>query len=153
MRSHCTPGHESKRPVIRRIMRVGFTGTRKGMTRVQRQTVKALLMSGRATEFHHGDCVGADAEAHDVARELRLWVVVHPPTNIEKRAFRQGDETQPPRTYLTRNMRIVDDTEKIIAAPDGPERTRSGTWYTIRYAKSQNKPVSVVYPSGSVMDV
>ena len=31
------------------------------------------------THLNHGDCVGADALAHDFAIELGLKVIVHPP--------------------------------------------------------------------------
>ena len=37
--------------------------------------------------------------------------------------------------YLERNKNIVNAVDFIIAAPDGPEKVRSGTWSTVRYAK------------------
>lgn len=50
-----------------------FSGTREGLTHTQRQALTAVMASYRAdgfTVFHHGDCVGADAEAHAIARRL-----------------------------------------------------------------------------------
>jgi hypothetical protein len=46
----------------------GFTGTRQGMTAEQKSVLRNLL-GGGAGEFHHGDCIGADSEGHDIADE------------------------------------------------------------------------------------
>ena len=45
-------------------MKIGFTGTQKGMT--HHQLIKLLdeLCSYSNIELHHGDCIGADAQAH-----------------------------------------------------------------------------------------
>lgn len=46
------------------MWQIGFTGTRHGMTPLQRAGVAAILQQvAGAGEFvaHHGDCVGADA--------------------------------------------------------------------------------------------
>jgi hypothetical protein len=38
----------------------------------------------------------------------------------------------------------------MIATPKGfTEEARGGTWFTIRYARSKNKPLIIVYPDGS----
>ena len=61
------------------VAAIGFTGTRYGMTVAQRRTLRSLLANGAGREFHHGDCVGADAEAHDIAVALGIEPVIHPP--------------------------------------------------------------------------
>lgn len=59
-------------------MKIGFTGTRQGMTPAQRLKATHWLAKLSATEFHHGDCMGADAEAHAIA--LSLKILHHYPT-------------------------------------------------------------------------
>jgi hypothetical protein len=45
----------------------------------------------------------------------------------------------------------VDACDILIATPDGPRRPHSGTWYTIDYAKQDNKvPVVVCLPDGTI---
>ncbi len=54
----------------------------------------------------------------------------------------------PAKEYLERDRDIVDATEALFATPDGPERAKSGTWYTVRYAVKTGKPVYICYPDG-----
>ena len=53
---------------------VGFTGTQIGMSPLQKKTftklIKFLLADNKITSFHHGDCVGADADAHNIVKQL-----------------------------------------------------------------------------------
>lgn len=94
--------------------------------------------------LHHGDCIGADAQAHDAARALGYHIVLHPPTNPSRRAYCSADEEAPPLEYLARNKRIVESSELLIAGPSGPERVRSGTWSTVRYARSLHLSVIIL---------
>ena len=131
-------------------MKIGFTGTREGMTKRQKKELERLLVEflrGGASEFHHGDCVGADEEAHTIASALGYKVVVHPPERAILRAFCAGDVILPKKGYLQRNKDIVDSTDVLIAAPkSGTEVLRSGTWSTIRYARRKGKQVIVLEP-------
>src|SRR5262245_38799399 len=64
------------------VPQIGFTGTRHGMTPSQRLAVTAVVHEvAHDSGFvaHHGDCVGADAEFHDLCRvEPLSTIVVHP---------------------------------------------------------------------------
>ena len=135
-------------------MKVGFTGTRKGVTQPQWEALEQVLLSlpNVADEFHHGDCVGADAEADEVAHDLGLYVVIHPPVDEALRAFcRYADETRPAKTHFARNRDIVNETEALVATPGTMEEEAfGGTWYTINYARKRGKPIVIVWPDGSV---
>lgn len=135
-------------------MKLGFTGTRDGLTCEQHAALLALLKGMPViTEFHYGCCVGADEEAFDITFELEPTpkTIGHPPTS-KKLMSRWKDHCTELRTaepYLIRNRRIVDETEKLIACPKGDEELRSGTWSTIRYARKCRKPVVIVWSDGS----
>ncbi len=121
-------------------MKIGFTGTQIGMSQRQKDRLRWVIAD--ASEFHHGDCIGADAEAHEIALGLGLKIVIHPPLLESKRAFCKGAfQVLDPKEYLDRNRDIVDCCQILIAAPRNmKEELRSGTWSTIRYAKKTKKP-------------
>jgi hypothetical protein len=131
-------------------MIIGFTGTSHGMTEEQSTTVVDLLGQLGATELHHGDCIGADAQAHNLARSLKIRIVVHPPIESIKRAFCQGGHVAERFKYLQRNKHIVDASHVLIAAPRTSETLRSGTWSTVRYARKQSRTIYVIHPDGRI---
>lgn len=97
--------------------------------------MRDLLASYAAAILHHGDAIGADAEAHDIAIGLGCAIVVHPPAVETQRAFKAAAEIRAAKPYLVRNKDIVRETALLIAAPAEPvEQLRSGTWSTVRYA-------------------
>lgn len=116
-------------------MIVGVTGSRFDRPSEKVERLRSLLVEWGATELHFGDCNGWDRQSFEVARDLGLKTVAHPPTDPKMRAFCPADVILPERPYLDRNKAIVHAVDRMIAAPDGPERQRSGTWSTIRYAK------------------
>lgn len=133
---------------------IGFTGTRKGMTPIQRKALYNLLDTKiRHPEiFHHGDCIGADAQAHDIAKSLGFIIHIHPPIHSYQRAYTTGDIFEKPKKYLERNHNIVDFSDCLIGAPQSTtEELRSGTWATIRYAETQNKLVYIIFPNGKTI--
>ena len=134
------------------MIKIGFTGTRKGMTSAQKKTFYELLSSYLAVDFHHGDCIGAYAEAHDMVVALGCRTIIHQPDNDSARAFKQGDVMRSPLPYLDRNKQIVNSTQLLIATPETAEETlRSGTWSTVRYAcKSPGMMVYVILPDGKI---
>ena len=143
---------------------IGFTGSRDGLTEPQGKALRGLLdgfISAHAAstpdsipQFHHGDCVGADALSGDAAHEAGYEIHIHPPNIGTLRAYcanRYPATVYEALPYLVRNRNIVDRTDILMAAPNGPETTRSGTWSTVRYARKKSKEIWIVYPDGSVV--
>lgn len=134
--------------------RVGFTGTRECMTPEQQEELRNLLTARNPTEFHHGDCIGADAEAHAI---VRRWlpdctIMIHPPADPSLRAWCKGDGEFEAAPYLDRNKRIVDSVHELLAAPhEAKMQRRGGTWSTVRYANRKETPCLVITPAGNVI--
>jgi hypothetical protein len=121
------------------------------MTDAQRAALRRVLADRGTTILHHGDCVGADAEAHDLAVSIGCEVVIHPPILASKRAWKHAEPTLKPKAYLSRNKDIVQDTEMLVAAPaEETEQIRSGTWSTVRFARKLDRTVWVILPNGDV---
>jgi len=134
-------------------MKIGFTGTQNGMTVEQRDAFVDVVGVLGPCEFHHGDCVGADADAAIVVlKEFHgCKVVCHPPNVASKRARVGGHVVLVEKPYLDRNRDIVDACDVLVACPKGDaEEVRSGTWYTIRYARRSGRLLRIVFPSGVV---
>lgn len=131
-------------------MQVGFTGTRHGMTAAQSAAVQNLLAAIIWKDrLHHGDCIGADAEAHNLAESAGFHTVSHPGDIPPLRAYKVATETREPKPCLVRNRDIVDETEILIAAPStDAEVIKSGTWATVRYARKAGRKIYIVNPDG-----
>lgn len=134
-------------------MKVGFTGTRDGMTPIQAQFVYDEVRILEPTEAHHGMCVGADEEFDELLGQTYVPLVHgHPPTDTSLMAEGLScDVLSEPKPYLQRNRDIVDQTEHLIAAPRGmTEEHRSGTWSTVSYARRLRRPITICWPDGTV---
>lgn len=127
---------------------VGFTGTRDGMSQKQKQDFALMIQRINPVEFHHGDCVGAGEQAHDIVKVFapECSIVVHPPLNPKDRAWCKGSFIRPAEDYIKRNHNIVNNVEMMIATPKNGEELRSGTWATIRFAKKVGRTVKILFP-------
>jgi hypothetical protein len=134
----------------RAIKAIGFTGTREGMTRQQTDYLTLLLaelFAKGAVDFHHGDCQGADSEAHHIARAAGFRTIAHPPLATHLRAWCRANVIRSPKNFHARNRDIVDDTDILLAAPNSEqEALRSGTWSTVRYARRKSKVTRIISP-------
>lgn len=131
----------------------GFSGSRHGGTPRQldsaHRTLSGLMVAGRV--FRHGDCIGWDALAHDLADALGFGIVIHPPTNPKLRAWKPAPVILPPKPYLERNRDIVNASRRMIICPDSPDyRAGSGTWYTWKYARERGTEILLILPDGSI---
>lgn len=156
------------------MLQIGFTGTQRGMTSEQNTALFYVFVNlftqgdGEAT-LHHGDCVGADFQAHSlfhdllVERDYKGEIVIHPGHIHEKRAY--SDRTHGGRYglcdlrilstkhTLERNEDVVAACDVLVCAPHSvKEYTRSGTWSTVRKARRQGVRIVSVYPTGEVVD-
>jgi hypothetical protein len=133
---------------------LGFTGTRYDLTNAQRGGIYDFMVafpprSGPA-ELAHGDRVNGDAWAHGCGMDLGYIVHVHPPISARYRAYCTGHHNHRAASYRTRNWRIATHCSELLAAPLLPEADspRSGTWMTVRMARSLGKPITLVWPDG-----
>ena len=144
------------------MYRIGFTGTQKGLTTKQSYELEEVLLdlipSHGSVEFRHGDCIGADFQAHAIFHDIMFgrsngYIVIHPPDIPDKRAYSQGaydkisvvvlDE----KPYHIRNQDIVDWCDVLIVCPEqAQEQQRSGTWSTVRKARRAGKRIIVITP-------
>lgn len=137
-------------------LRVGVSGTRFGMTESQRKLFIQLIDRFNIEEFHHGDCIGVDAETHGVVSMLDgPRIVIHPPISDKQRAFCASPETLPAKDYLARNKDIVNESQVIIIIPaeDTRQMRGSGTWSTYRYAIKECKSVFLIGHTGVIHHV
>jgi hypothetical protein len=138
----------------KKMCKIGFTGTRHGMTEQQKKALTDILKNKEFEEFHHGDCVGSDQQAHDIVDQQKLSrnikIIGHPPKYNKYRAYCRFDFATKPADYLTRNKDIVNNTDFLIATPDMVEKLHSGTWSTIRYARAKKKRIYIIHKSGRI---
>ena len=136
---------------------IGFTGTRDGMTSQQMDALRNFLrgvfaQTRNVPTFLHGDCVGADAEAHSASREIGFEIVIRPST-AKTRAFCTGAATVfLPKDPVDRDRDIALHCDMLVAAPrETEEVTRSETWTTARHVHRLGKRVLVISPTGHTM--
>lgn len=131
-------------------MKVGFTGTQRGMTGDQAAEILRMLLRLDGDEFHHGGCVGADVQAAKLANYAGYLTTRHPGDTPSKQddGF-LDDDYRVVLPNLVRNRMIVDEVDEMLAAPgESEEVLRSGTWATIRYARKVGKKITLVLPDG-----
>jgi hypothetical protein len=135
------------------VRTIGVTGTRRGMTTAQFQTIHEILLDlpNTVVEMHHGDCIGVDAEFSLLVQELLPLVkIVSHPCDLKTRAHTEADETRSIKPALIRNKDIVNESDIMFGFPRGnKEELRSGTWAAIRYTRKVKKPLVIIWPDGS----
>lgn len=149
-------------------MKIGFTGTRNGMTPEQITVVAQIFDNYLCIELHHGACVGADQDAVAILKgggadedgDWAYFIVAHPGISagsrteenphLSQRAIELSCEVRETKTHFARNRDIVNETDLLIACPPcEPMPDSGGTAYTVNYAKKCGKPFVIVYPSGA----
>lgn len=116
------------------VIEIGMSGSRQGMTEIQK-AILIKILEGKCGLAHHGDCIGADSDFHDILRAYypdKWKIVIHPPEKNALRAFKLGDIIYPQKPYLKRNRDIVDACNVFLGFPKDKQEV-GGTWSTINY--------------------
>lgn len=139
-------------------MIIGVTGSRYDPSPAQ---LKVLLRQLRILyrpniRLAHGCATGFDVVACRLAREIGYQTRGHPPRDREFIADTTDDWTAEPNSYPARNAAIVDESAALIAGPlyleQDPRSRRSGTWMTVRMARTKGIPIRIIYQDGAVAD-
>ena len=135
-------------------MLISFTGTRKGMTHQQINTFTKLLFELGAEVLIHGDCIGADADAHVLAMGQEIEVRKRPCNLQSQRAFTDGGiiiaEPEPP---LDRNVSPIPNGLRFPrpmswSGPAKPLRRKKsnviakGNWQSSRFQRKLSSSTS-----------
>lgn len=119
------------------MIRIGFVGTRHGMSPPQCDAVVELVRRLSTVDVvvgHHAGLAGADEDFEDIVMTSALGVVVHPGRQLGPLATR----------------RIVDLATVMVAAPFAPVHDFvDEAWLAAAYAMRERKPVALVPPDGS----
>lgn len=131
-------------------MKVAITGTREGMTPRQKKALIKILKYLPIEEFYHGGCKGVDVQARDILLKNRKEVklICIPGDADQETSNKQYDQQVDSVTpYLQRNKIMVQAADMLIAIPSSlEEQQRSGTWHTIRFARSIKCPSIILDP-------
>lgn len=142
-------------------MRLGFTGTKQGLSWSQRETLSKYVNQVRPEieVARHGDCIGSDFQFHIFCIDVKVpELIIHPPSDPKYRAYAHliysAPETKitvlPEEPYLDRDHAMVDGIDYLVVCPiTSEEFLRSGTWATYRYAKKKSVPHLIIYPDGT----
>jgi hypothetical protein len=109
-------------------------------------------------EAHHGMCIGADFDFHRLCRPLKFFIIGHPGLRPDgkclTRAQCECDFTHPEKPFPVRDRDIVNASPLLFATPRGfvEEAAGSGTWATIRYARTRRKRIIIIWPDGSTRE-
>jgi len=138
-------------------VRYGFTGTRTLEPADEDTISHSLSLLKDGTEYTTGACIGADffvGQSLWLAKPDAVHRVVVPADRSRvdhwwtHRAI--GDtvlveEMPATTTYKDRNLRIVEQSDVLVAFPahpeDDPRSKRSGTWQTVRMARQRGMVV------------
>jgi hypothetical protein len=128
-----------------------------GMSEVQQERVRDLLMGylSESPVILNGLCVGADAQAHTIARELKIPIIGHPGFEVGNkwRVDLECDELRTVWPPKVRDKMMVREGRVCIATPCSTvEEWRGGTWLTFHYAQEHGLKWHCVWPDGSLWE-
>jgi hypothetical protein len=151
------PTTQQKPPAPRkRLMRLGFIGTTKGLNKAQKATLAKLLSKLGPEEIHLGDHSGDDAEFEPIARIFPSRLIFHPhrvdkdhPYQSRAMLAKGSEESVAVVGRLEALRDIVDVAETMIFTPTEREpKSHDECWAAIYYARRRRKQIWYVFPDG-----
>jgi hypothetical protein len=155
-----------------KIEHLAFSGTRREMSDKQRIIAKKIIREILPSYVHHGCCVGADEQIHEFCfkglrteqfdeetrEQIKVYpkIIGYPPDSKLHRMYidkEQFAKLHPQAGYLARNRDIINNSQLLVATPHvakPADAEKSGTWYTIHYARVKGIPTIVIKPEGEV---
>jgi len=143
------------------LYRLGFTGTREGLTVGQRQALDRRVQelvcehAGKVVAVH-GACVGADAAFdrvcidHTIPRSHRPGPV---PALRMKNSQTLGSFVFSPEPFEVRNKKIAESVDHLLVCPKQmTEQRRGGTWQTYRFGLRRDIQITTFFPDGTTHD-
>ena len=131
---------------------IGFIGTQKEMTKVQRaEVIKQIHQFYSSLDvclFHYGDPIGDNAEAAEIAKEINYCIIGHPSDNEAFHASFPNHFTAHPFENEVRNRNIINSCKVLIITS---ENMNSTIWSFINYV--YNHKVIVIFPDGRILSI
>jgi hypothetical protein len=130
------------------MKKLSITGTSRGATEYQLEEITSILNLHYSPniEFHHGNCIGVDFQAANIAKRLGYEVICHP--HLDDKIIHDSDQVMVSLPHFVRNRILVNICDMLIVAPfESTPQKLGGTWYTYDYAVKINKPVTLIYPN------
>lgn len=137
-------------------MKTAFTGTRKGMTPAQQESVRLAIRHYEITRGYCGAAKGSDRQFYDLLgpkipcelfpckEEQHAWAIA---------TCYGGKDVIHPIDFnpIRRNHKMVDIAKFVIATPAGriPQPRGSGTWATMRYSGKIGINCLIIWPDGN----
>jgi hypothetical protein len=133
---------------------VGFIGPKDApLTKEQQHLLYGWISQNRPTTMHHGDHPGAETQAHEIAANLGLDIVLHPNTFPHNRAFNSKSvlKEHPPAPYPHLYFSIIRASNHLLVAIDMPrdQQRANFLWESIRYALRSGRFVTIFWPDGT----
>jgi hypothetical protein len=143
------------------FMKIGFAGSRREMTRPQKDTFLRMMKKFRHqyidVDFHMGNSTPSDRDAYQMILEkgLATKITFFPhndrgepafeldnPLDLARRELKVSFEDKP--TVFERNRSIINGCEVLIAAPKENREQKA-----IRYCKLVLRRLYIIYPDGT----
>lgn len=147
-------------------MNVGFTGSREGMTDIQREKFTQLIQELKPDRFIQGCCIGSDEDATVLVNYLRpACVIVGRPGKsakggdnefLSQKALSLCHWVMDTKPHFARNRDIVADSNVVIGTPcfcPINKDSMGGTAMTLNHSIKNGRKTFIICPEGKVTEI